>query len=256
MSKLRLDQALVARRLAPSRARARDAVKRGAVSIDGKPASKASQMVGPEAVLTLDDPASGYVSRAALKLIHALDHFNFDPSNRTCVDIGASTGGFCQVLLERGATAVYGIDVGHDQMHKRLRGHPRLHVLEGVNARHLNETHVPEPFSGLVSDVSFISLRLALPSSLAMAEPGSFAALLVKPQFEVGRDGIGKGGLVRDAEEGTAAAWAIADWLDSDDGACQGWRVLELIPSPILGGDGNREYLLGAIKDRAIKDRG
>ena len=131
MSKLRLDQALVARGLAPSRARARDAIKRGAVLINGAPASKASQMVDESMALGLDDPASGYVSRAALKLIHALDHFGFDPAGRTCVDIGASTGGFCQVLLERGAEGVYGVDVGHDQMHDSLRANPRLTVLEG-----------------------------------------------------------------------------------------------------------------------------
>ncbi|WP_319530079.1 TlyA family RNA methyltransferase [uncultured Cohaesibacter sp.] len=249
MSKLRLDQALVARGLAPSRARARDAIKRGSVLIDGAPANKASQMVDDSVALSLDDPASGYVSRAALKLIHALDHFGFDPAGRTCVDIGASTGGFCQVLLERSAEAVYGVDVGHDQMHNSLRANPRLTVLEGVNARHLDRSHVPLPFTALVSDVSFISLRLALPPALAMADVGSFAALLVKPQFEVGRDGIGKGGLVRDPQEGERAAKAIADWLDgNEDAACAGWHVMDLVPSPILGGDGNREYLLGAEK--------
>ena len=252
MQKLRLDQALVERGLTQSRARARDAVKRGVVLVDGKPAVKASQMVGSTARLTLNDPAAAYVSRAALKLIHALDHFDFDPAGQTCVDIGASTGGFCQVLLERGAGAVFGVDVGHEQMHARLINHPRLHVLEGVNARHLDTSHIPVPFTGLVSDVSFISLRLALPPALAMAANGAFAALLVKPQFEVGKDGIGKGGLVRDEDEGSRAAEAIAAWLDrADDPATKGWRVLNMVPSPILGGDGNKEYLLGAIKDRS-----
>ena len=250
MTKMRLDQALVDRGLSPSRARARDAIKRGTVLVDGTPASKASQGITPTMTLSLDDPAAGYVSRAALKLLHGLDHFGFDPSGRICVDIGASTGGFCQVLLERDAAEVYGVDVGHDQLHESLRRHPRLHSLEGVNARHLDENHIPVPFSGLVSDVSFISLRLALPPALAMAASGAFALLLVKPQFEVGKDGIGKGGLVRDPDEGTRAAEAIAAWLDcEDDPACKGWRVLEMVPSPILGGDGNREYLLGALKD-------
>ena len=251
MSKLRLDQALVSRGLVQSRARARDAIKRGSVKINGQSATKASQMIGPDAVLDYDDPAALYVSRAALKLIHALDHFGFDPIDQICVDIGASTGGFCQVLLERGAEAVYGIDVGHDQMHERLRSNPKLHVLEGVNARHLDRSHVPDPYSLLVSDVSFISLKLALPPALSMASAGAQAALLVKPQFEVGKDGIGKGGLVRDPDEGLRAAHAIASWIDGADGPdCKGWRVLELVPSPILGGDGNKEYLLGAIKDR------
>ncbi|PLW75138.1 TlyA family RNA methyltransferase [Cohaesibacter celericrescens] len=251
MKKLRLDQALVERKLAPSRARARDAIKRGGVCVDGSPATKASQMVSDTAQLTLNDPASAYVSRAALKLIHALDQFGFEPAGKTCVDIGASTGGFCQVLLERGASEVFGVDVGHDQMHARLVNHPRLHVLEGVNARHLDTGHIPIPFSGLVSDVSFISLRLALPPALAMASEGAFAALLVKPQFEVGKDGIGKGGLVRDPTEGTATAERLAMWLDSpSEPLTKGWRALDLVPSPILGGDGNKEYLLGAIKDR------
>lgn len=251
MSKVRLDQALVSQGLAPSRARARDAIKRGSVTVNGNPATKASQTVGPDAVLGFDDPAANYVSRGALKLIHALDHFDFDPSGRICVDIGASTGGFCQVLLERGAAEVFGVDVGHDQMHASLRGHPRLHVLEGINARHLDRSHIPASFTCLVSDVSFISLRLALPPALQMAEAGTFAALLVKPQFEVGKDGIGKGGLVRDAAEGLRAAEAIANWLNgAEDPACQGWRVLDLVPSPIQGGDGNQEYLLGALKER------
>ncbi len=250
MSKLRLDQALVERGLAPSRARARDAIKRGAVMLNGVAAKKPAQMVSDEMTLSLDDPASGYVSRAALKLISALDAFGFEPKGKTCVDIGASTGGFCQVLLERGATEVYGVDVGHDQMHESLRANPSLHVLEGVNARHLDKTHIPVPFQGLVSDVSFISLKLALPPALAMAEAGAFAALLVKPQFEVGKDGIGKGGLVRDEDLAEKTAHDIRDWLDKGDGPCTGWRCLDLIPSPILGGDGNKEYLLGAVKDR------
>ncbi|SNY92512.1 23S rRNA (cytidine1920-2'-O)/16S rRNA (cytidine1409-2'-O)-methyltransferase [Cohaesibacter sp. ES.047] len=249
MSRTRLDQALVARGLVPSRARARDAIKRGSVSVDGMLATKASQMVSEEMDLRLSDPASGYVSRAALKLIHALDHFGFDPTGRTCVDVGASTGGFCQVLLERGADAVYGVDVGHGQMHESLRGNDRLTVLEGVNARHLDRTHIPKPYSALVSDVSFISLKLALPPALEMAEAGAFAALLVKPQFEVGREGIGKGGLVRDPADADRVARAIADWIhSSDEGGCAGWHVLDLVPSPILGGDGNREFLLGAEK--------
>ena len=250
MEKLRLDQALVERGLCASRARARDAIKRGFAQVDGKPATKASQMVSALVALSINDPAAGYVSRAALKLIGGLDHFGFDPKGRVAVDIGASTGGFCQVLLERGAAAVYGIDVGHDQMHPSLLDNPKLHSLEGVNARHLDRTHVPDPFSALVSDVSFISLRLALPAALEMAEPGAFAVLLVKPQFEVGKKGIGKGGLVRDPAEGERTAQDIARWLSGDeDPACHGWQIRELIPSPILGGDGNKEYLLGAFKD-------
>lgn len=249
MSKLRLDQLLAERGLVPTRARARDSILRGMVTVDGEVCTKPSRKLESDAALTLDDPASGYVSRAALKLLEALDFFGFDPSGRVCVDIGASTGGFCQVLLERGAKHVYGVDVGHDQMHEILRSEARLTSLEGINARMLNRDHVAEPFTALVSDVSFISLKLALPPALCMAEPGSFAALLVKPQFEVGRENIGKGGLVRHEAVGTRAAEAIADWLDSNDPACAGWRATGLHPSPIPGGDGNKEYLLGAIKE-------
>ncbi len=252
MSKTRLDQALVDRGLAPSRARARDAILRGMVKVNGMESSKPARKTGPDEVIVLDDPASGYVSRAALKLLHALDHFGFDPNGQTCVDIGASTGGFCQVLMERGASHVYGVDVGHGQIHESLISDPRLTVLEGVNARHLDRSHVPVPFSGLVSDVSFISLKLALPPALEMAEAGSFAALLVKPQFEVGKENIGRGGMVRDAALGEQVAHEIFNWLDgkSEDGAPAGWRCLDLVPSPIPGGDGNIEYLLGAVKDR------
>ncbi len=171
MSRMRLDQAMVERGLCASRARARDAIKRGYVSVNGQRASKASQMVDEGMRIEEQDPAAAYVSRAALKLLHGLEHFGFDPRDQVCVDIGASTGGFCQVLLERGARMVYGIDVGHDQMHPSLRGNPQLAVLEGINARQLDRSHVPDPFSFLVSDVSFISLRLALPPALLMAEP-------------------------------------------------------------------------------------
>lgn len=249
MPKLRLDQLLAERGLVPTRARARDAILRGMVRVDGEVCTKPSRKLESDSDLNLEDPASGYVSRAALKLLKALDLFDFDPSGRICVDIGASTGGFCQVLLEGGASHVYGVDVGHDQMHKSLISEPRLTSLEGINARALDRSHVPEPFTALVSDVSFISLKLALPPALAMAEAGSFAALLVKPQFEVGRENIGKGGLVRHEAVGTRAAEAIADWIDGDDPACAGWRVVGLHPSPILGGDGNKEYLLGALKE-------
>lgn len=249
MSKFRLDQLLAERGLVPTRARARDAILRGMVTVDGEVCTKPSRKLDINTALKLDDPAAGYVSRAALKLLKALDLFGFDPAGRICVDIGASTGGFCQVLLERGAAHVYGVDVGHDQLHESLRTEKRLTSLEGINARALERHHVPEPFTSLVSDVSFISLKLALPPALVMAEAGSFAAFLVKPQFEVGREHIGKGGLVRHEAVGTRAAEAIADWLDGDTPACSGWRALGLHPSPILGGDGNREYLLGAIKE-------
>lgn len=242
---LRLDQALVARGLAETRARARDAVLRGHVTVDGKRADKPGLAVRPDAALALDDPAAAYVSRAALKLVGALQHFGYDPSGRTAVDLGASTGGFTQVLVERGARRVHALDVGHGQMHPRLLADPRVRAVEGLNVRDLMADDIGEPFDALVSDLSFISLRLALPPALALAAPGSWGVFLVKPQFEVGRAGIGKGGLVRDPAEGERAAYDIASWLAAE----QGWTVDGLAPSPILGGDGNHEFLLGARKD-------
>lgn len=243
----RLDDLLVGKGLFASRSRARDAVERGAVSVDGAVVTKPGQGVSPEAQLTVDDPARGYVSRAALKLIAGLDHFGLDPKGRDALDIGASTGGFTQVLLERGATHVTAIDVGHGQMHASIEADPRVTSIEGLNARALGEAdlggRVPD---FVVSDVSFISLKLALPPALALARPGAHALLLVKPQFEAGREAIGKGGLLKNPADAEIVAAALRDWLHG----LAGWRALGLCPSPIEGGDGNREFLLAGVKDR------
>ena len=244
---LRLDQALVARGLAPTRARARDAILRGHVTVDGEPATKPALAVGPGAMLALDDPAARYVSRAALKLGAGLDHFGYGAEGRVALDLGASTGGFTEVLLERGARRVHAIDVGHGQLDPRLASDPRVLAREGLNARDLAADDLGEAPEAVVSDMSFISLRLALPPALALAASGAWGIFLVKPQFEVGRAGIGKGGIVRDPAEGHAAALAIADWLGRE----QGWKVDGLVASPIAGGDGNHEYLLGARKEPA-----
>ncbi|WP_321335643.1 TlyA family RNA methyltransferase [Breoghania sp.] len=246
MAKLRLDQMLVDRGLAESRARARDAILRGHVHVAGKQASKPGQTVTPGADITINDPAAGYVSRAALKLIAGLDAFSFDVTGCQCLDIGASTGGFTQVLLERGASHVDAIDVGHDQLHAALQNDPRVNSLEGLNARALTREDLSAAPDILVSDVSFISLKLALPPALDLAGPGARGLFLVKPQFEAGKNRIGKGGLVAPdiAEE---VALEIRDWFDAQPG----WRVLGMVPSPIKGGDGNGEYLLGAAKDES-----
>ncbi|WP_321342493.1 TlyA family RNA methyltransferase [Breoghania sp.] len=244
MAKLRLDQMLVDRGLAESRARARDAILRGHVHVAGRPATKPGQTVAPDADITIDDPAAGYVSRAALKLIAGLDAFAFDVTGCQCLDIGASTGGFTQVLLERGAAHVDAIDVGHDQLHASLQNDPRVNSLEGLNARALTREDLSAAPDILVSDVSFISLKLALPPALDLAEPAARGLFLVKPQFEAGKNRIGKGGLV-DPEVAEEVAVEIRDWL----AAQPGWRVLGMVPSPIKGGDGNGEYLLGAVKD-------
>ncbi|RCS23384.1 TlyA family RNA methyltransferase [Phyllobacterium salinisoli] len=246
-SRLRLDQLLVDRGFFATRSRARDAVARGTVQVDGKPVAKPGMPVAADARIMVDDPASAYVSRAALKLIAGLDHFAIDAAGRTALDIGASTGGFTQVLLERGAMHVIAVDVGHDQLHDSLRNDPRVTNHEGLNARTLDANHLDgRKVDLVVSDVSFISLKLALPPALAFAEPGSQCVLLVKPQFEAGREAIGKGGLLRDPSKAGHVVDDLAAWLAGEPG----WRVLGLCPSPIEGGDGNREYLLAGIKDR------
>ncbi len=241
----RLDLALVERGLVSTRARARDAILRGHVTLNGKLAARPSQTVEPDATIGLDDPASGYVSRGALKLLAALDRFGFSPTGRVALDVGASTGGFTQVLLERGATKVFAVDVGHGQLDPKLAADPRVVSQEGVNARDLSADDLGEPVAAIVADVSFISLRLVLPPVLALAAPGAWGVFLVKPQFEVGRENIGKGGIVRDPQLAERTAAEIAGWLEAE----AGWRVAGLILSPIEGGDGNREFLLGAARD-------
>jgi 23S rRNA (cytidine1920-2'-O)/16S rRNA (cytidine1409-2'-O)-methyltransferase len=236
----RLDEALVARGLCPSRARARDAVLRGTVKVDGEQAAKPSQPVGAGSVLTIEDPAQAYVSRAALKLKHGLAQFGISARAKACLDIGASTGGFTQVLLEEGAAHVTAIDVGHGQM--KLMD-PRITLIEGLNARDLCTEHIAGPVSLIVCDVSFISLRLALPPALALAEEGAVLVALIKPQFEAGREAVGKGGIVSDPAEHERVCGDVAEFLRGE-----GWRVLGVTASPVEGGDGNREFLIGAVK--------
>ncbi|PTM98453.1 TlyA family RNA methyltransferase [Mycoplana dimorpha] len=241
----RLDQLLVARGLFDSRSRARDAIGRGTVSVNGRVVTKAGATFGADAAIELDDPARGYVSRAALKLVAALDHFRLDPEGLDCLDIGASTGGFTEVLLERGAAHVVAVDVGHDQMHAKIAQDARVTNLEGLNARVLSAADLGGRTIGcVVSDVSFISLKLALPPALSLAAPGAFCVLLVKPQFEAGREAIGKGGLLKDPAQGPVIAAALERWLTDEIG----WTSLGIIPSPLTGGDGNQEYLLAGRK--------
>ena len=241
--RLRLDEALVQRGLAQSRARARDRVKRGTVSVDGRLEAKPARMVEGNQAIAVSDPAAHYVSRSALKLIAALDAFGFDPTGRVALDLGASTGGFTQVLLGRGAAHVISIDVGHNEMDSSLAANPRVTLIEGLNARDLQRSHLGgRKVQAVIADLSFISLKLALPPALTLAESGAWGVFLVKPQFEVGRKALGKGGIVRDENVARQAAEDIAKWLESE----QGWRVVGLIPSPIVGGSGNREFLLDA----------
>ena len=244
--RLRLDDLLVQRGLFISRSRARDAVLRGTVTVAGVAVTKPGRLVAGDAEIRVDDPARNYVSRAALKLVHGLDHFGFDPAGRVALDLGASTGGFTQVLLERSVDRVLALDVGHNQMRGEIADDPRVTNIEGLNARDLTAAHLgDETPDCVVCDVSFISLRLALPPALAITGEGAWGVFLIKPQFEAGRDRIGKGGIV-DRSEGERIARDLASWLDGQSG----WRSTGVVASPIEGGDGNREYLLGGIKNR------
>lgn len=243
MTAKRLDEALVARGICPSRSRARDVILRGTVTVNGEPARKPSQTVQSTDELRVDDAAKHYVSRAALKLLHGLEHFNITAKGRSCLDIGASTGGFTQVLLEQGAAHVTAVDVGHGQMVEKLAASSRVTVYEGLNARDMTREHVSEDVTLIVSDVSFITVRLALPPSLALVPSGSHLIALVKPQFEVGRENVGRGGIVTDPAQHKRVCDEISAFLEE-----QGWTVLGLTPSPLEGGDGNVEFLLAGVK--------
>jgi len=237
--RIRLDLALEQRGLVPSRARARDAILRGTVTVNGVTAVKQNQMVGKDDQLVLSDPASNYVSRAALKLVAGLDAAEIDVTGKICLDVGASTGGFTQVLMERGAKRIYAVDVGHDQLHQRLRGSDRVINIEGFNARDLSAEQLPDPIEVLVSDVSFVSVTKVLAAPLALCSPGADAVILFKPQFEVGRKNVGKGGIVTSAESIAEALGEVIAFMDA-----QGFAHRMSITSPIAGGDGNVETVL------------
>jgi 23S rRNA (cytidine1920-2'-O)/16S rRNA (cytidine1409-2'-O)-methyltransferase len=240
--KMRLDRILVDRGLAVTRSRAADLIRLGAVSVDGQPALKPGALIEPGARLSVDAHASPFVSRGGLKLAAALDAFGLDPKGLIALDIGASTGGFTEVLLERGANRVYAVDVGRDQLHWKLREDQRVVVLEVTDARALDAEIIDGPIGVIVADVSFISLTKALPAALSLAAPSAWLVALVKPQFEAGRDAIGKGGIVRDAEARARAVAEVRAFIN----ASPGWKVFAEMPSPIPGGSGNEEVLIGA----------
>jgi 23S rRNA (cytidine1920-2'-O)/16S rRNA (cytidine1409-2'-O)-methyltransferase len=239
-SRQRADRLLVERGLFESRAKAQAAIEAGLVRANDAPVRKASEEIAADALLQAS-AAYPHVSRAGLKLAAALDRFGFDPRGRVCLDVGASTGGFTQVLLERGARSVYAVDVGHGQLHQSLRGRPEIVSLEGTDIRTFA---LPgEAPDLIVIDVSFISLKLVLPPALALATKPARLIALIKPQFEAGRAAL-KRGIVRD----TAVHAAVCEDMSTFITAL-GWRVLGLEPSPITGGDGNAEFLLGAAHD-------
>jgi 23S rRNA (cytidine1920-2'-O)/16S rRNA (cytidine1409-2'-O)-methyltransferase len=235
----RADRVLVARGLFDSRARAQAAIAAGLVRVAGRVLAKPSETISSDAEIEAQE-AYEWVSRAGLKLVAALDAAGLDVTGREALDVGASTGGFTEVLLARGAARVHAVDVGRDQIHSRLRGDPRVISREATDIRDLSPGDLPA--AGIVTiDVSFISLDAVLPAALAHAQPGADLVALVKPQFEVGRDKLSKGGIVKDAEARQAAVERIEARL-----AVLGWRVSHKLASPILGGDGNEEFLLVA----------
>ncbi len=239
----RADQFLVEQGYAKSRAEAQAAIKSGLVQVDGQTLTKSSKPVTMEAVIAYQRPHD-FVSRGGVKLAAALERFGLDANDRVALDVGASTGGFTQVLLQAGAARVYAVDVGHDQMHPVLARDPRIVRRDGVNARNLSRNEVPEIVTAITLDVSFIGLRLVLPPVMALAGQGAWMVALVKPQFEVGRDGLSKGGIVRDEELRDASLAGIEEFI----GAQGGWTVTGRMESPIAGGDGNREFLVAAMK--------
>ncbi len=236
---------LVARGLAPSRARAQDLIKRGFVSIGGYTCNKPAHEVGDDLPIEISSDAPTYVSRGAEKLSAALDKFGFDPAGRIALDIGASTGGFTEVLLERGARRVHAVDVGTAQLHARLKDDPRIVSLENFDARSLSRSEVSEPVGAITVDVSFISVTKLLGPALQLAASGAWIVVLVKPQFEVGRENVGSGGIVRDEGARQGSLQSVSDWL----AAQPGWTIVGSRTSPILGGSGNAEFLLGARYD-------
>lgn len=241
--KRRADQLLVARGLMPSRARAQAEILAGHVRIGGEVVRKPSETLPEDAEIAVEN-ANPYVSRGALKLIAALDSFQVDLTGKHVLDLGASTGGFTQVALVRGAAHVTAIDVGHGQLHDIVANDSRVTAIEGLNARDLTAAHLRGAPEAIVADLSFISLTLALPPALELAAPGALLVALIKPQFEAGMAHLAKGGVVKNPKVHDDVCGRIRAFLEIAD-----WRILGLIESPILGRDGNKEFLIGARRD-------
>nr|WP_277622595.1 TlyA family RNA methyltransferase [Sphingomonas telluris] len=235
---------LVSRGLAESRTRAQALIMAGAVFSGEKKLTKAGDMLAEDAALEVRGKDHPWVSRGGIKLDHGLTHFAFDVADATALDVGSSTGGFTDVLLCRGAAKVYAVDVGTNQLAWKLRQDPRVIVHEQTNARNLTAKLLPEPVDIVVCDASFISLAKVLEAPLKLAKPRAKLVALVKPQFEAGREEVGKGGVVRDPDVHERVCTAAKDWV-----ASQGWDVLGVTPSPITGPEGNVEFLLGAVKN-------
>ena len=244
MTKVRADQLLVARELAESRTKAQALILAGVIFSGERCVAKAGDLLAGDAPLEVRGRDHPWVSRGGVKLDHGLNHFGFDVTGTVALDVGSSTGGFTDVLLSRGAAKVYAVDVGTNQLAWKLRQDPRVIVHEQTNARYLTDEIVPEEVDVVVCDASFIALSKVLAPALALAKPGAKLVALVKPQFEAGREEVGKGGVVRDPEVHRRVCGAAAEWV-----ASQGWTVLGVTASPITGPEGNVEFLLGAAKD-------
>ena len=242
--KTRADQLLVDRGLAESRSKAQALILAGLVFSGERRIDKAGQPLAPDSELEVRGKDHPWVSRGGIKLAHALEHFGWDVTDAVALDVGASTGGFTDVLLQRGARKVFAVDVGTNQLAWKLRQDPRVIVHEQTNARYLTDTVVTEPIDLIVCDASFIGLAKVLDSALDFARPGGRLVALVKPQFEAERSEIGKSGVVRDAQVHDRVCAAAADWLVS-----RGWRVEGITPSPITGPEGNVEFLLAAVRE-------
>ncbi len=244
-AKRRADQLLVERGLAESRGRAQALILCGIVYEGERRIAKAGDRLAADVALTVRGRGHPWVSRGGVKLAHALDHFGIAVSDRIALDIGASTGGFTDVLLSRGAERVYAVDVGHGQLAWKLRHDPRIVVRERLNARSLTREQIPEPVDIIVCDASFIGLAKVLPAPLMLAAAEAALVALVKPQFEAGREHVGKGGVVRDPAIHIAVCTRAAEWV----GAQPGWTVIGVVESPILGPEGNREFFLHARRE-------
>ena len=243
--KSRLDNLLVERGLADSRDKARALIMAGSVFSGEQRLDKPGRMVAADAAIEVRGAAHDFASRGGVKLSHAMDHFAIEVSGRACLDIGASTGGFTDVLLREGAAQVYAVDVGHGQLAWELRNDDRVVVLERTNARHLTAGQIPDAPQIITCDASFIGLCTLLPAALALAAPGCVLVALIKPQFEVGKGRVGKGGVVRDGALHEEVCETIRAWLTDQ----AGWQVLGITESPITGPKGNMEFLIVARCD-------
>ncbi len=243
MAKLRADQLLVDRGLAESRTRAQALIMAGLAFTGERKIEKAGQMLAEDAALEVRGRDHPWVSRGGIKLAHALEHFGWDVTGAVAIDVGSSTGGFTDVLLTNGAARVYAVDSGTNQLAWKLRQDPRVVVHEQTSARILTPAHIPEPIDLVVCDASFIGLAKVLDVPLGFTRPGARLAALIKPQFEAGREEVGKGGVVRDPAVHDRVCAEVAAWLEG-----KGWQVLGVTRSPITGPEGNVEFLIGAVR--------